>query len=252
MSGSDNWRESFDLRRSDSAPPESKASEFLQDGDPGGQQERSDFASTRPPSDRLQTLGPAQEDDDDAAKAIPDGKRIYDLGHYKNIHVDIDPFIVQNKTFCYVEFPDSAAADKAMEELDGKMLLGREVKCGPCQSGGPSEGINRWVRWSGEKGDRYRYDPRGKRLFVVGLPRIHDRSTHFTEISELFKGFEVVAISNRKGRRGRQGFCFVDVATEAEAEKAKNEVNHKVFEGKRLYVSYAKGTEPIEASEESN
>jgi hypothetical protein len=39
--------------------------------------------------------------------------------------------------------------------------------------------------------DRYRQDFSGKRLYVGGLPRMHDQATNFEELTELFKGFTV-------------------------------------------------------------
>lgn len=243
--------------------------------------EASDFAPRSRPFDRVRTNRTPQKDDDGAAKAIAEGRRIYlgnlryqakpediedllranDLGHFTNIHISIDPFTGRNPSYCFAEFPDAESAVTAMQILEGKELLGREgkqdlrficlgkrqldqclcattatamviirlrcalscpasrtflvidsnhiyvVKCRPCQpkgsgtGGKPSEAPNRWGQWSNEKDgddqskpksfDRYRQDFTGRRLYVGGLPRMHDQATNFAEMTELFKDFKV-------------------------------------------------------------
>ncbi|KAI1506668.1 hypothetical protein F5X99DRAFT_365110 [Biscogniauxia marginata] len=268
------------------------------DSDRDGRLKLSDFEYRSRPYDRLKTLGPAQRDDEGAAKAIAEGRRIYvgnlryqakpadiegllksnGLGHYSKIHISIDPFTGRNPSYCFVEFPDRDSADTAMATLEGKELLGREVKCRPCQpkgrgSGGrlPSEGINRWdnlsgvERREGRQGDnqyrrssspvrtpesfsRYRQDFTGVRLCVSGPPRMKDQSTNSAEISDLFQGFEVEAISKRVSADekwwsapGNHDFCFVDFSTPDQAQEALYAVNGTSFKGGRLKVSFAKG-----------
>ncbi|KAI1637235.1 hypothetical protein F4809DRAFT_605189 [Biscogniauxia mediterranea] len=250
------------------------------------------------PSDRIKTLGPSQGDEEASAKAISEGRRIYvgnlryqakpediegllkknDLGHYTKIHISIDPFTGRNPSYCFVEFPDRESADRAMTTLEGKELLGREVKCRPCQpKGGHSrgrqfnEGMNRWGNWSGEdrRGERqgggrhqrsssptgtpesfsrYRQDFTGMRLCVAGLPRMTDQATNFEEISGLFKGFKVEAISKRisahekwRSVPGNHDYCFVDFATPKQAQEAREAVDGTDFRGAPLKVSFAKG-----------
>ncbi|KAI1262292.1 hypothetical protein F5Y18DRAFT_397891 [Xylariaceae sp. FL1019] len=247
--------------------------------------EPSDFIPKSRPYDRTRTNRPAQRDDGGAAKAIEEGRRIYignlrysakpediedllkanDLGHFNNIHISIDPFTGRNPSYCFVEFPDADLATKAMEILEGKNLLGREVKCRPCQpkgsgSGGKqSDAPSRWGQWEKTDGDgqgrqhppsfdRYRQDFTGKRLYVGGLPRMHDQSTNFAEITELFKDFKLEAISKRvsahesvREKPGNHDFCFVDFGSAEDAKTALETMNGRMFRGGRLKVSTAKG-----------
>lgn len=223
------------------APAWRAKSDSANDGEPQPeQQERRGWSRGTRPYDRERTNKPPQKDEGDAAQAIAEGRRIYmgnlryqakpedieallganELGKFVKIHMSIDPFTGRNPSYCFVEFEDQESAEKAMATLEGKDLLGREVKCRPCipkggASGGRrSEGLNRWGNWSGEKDGRdkegepasrqspaadgaqspslrYTKDFTGQRLYVGGLPRMHDQATNFSEISELFKDYQV-------------------------------------------------------------
>ncbi|KAI1358129.1 hypothetical protein F5Y08DRAFT_126361 [Xylaria arbuscula] len=305
---SPNWRDASNWRRGDAPASSPRPSRFTQNRNAGGASwrdreerkatedgqtngdnagrrlESSDFLPKSRPYDRVRTNRPPQKDDDSAAKAIAEGRRIYignlryqakpddieellkanDMGHFTNIHISIDPFTGRNPSYCFVEFPDADSAKKAMEILEGKDLLGREVKCRPCQpkgsgSGGkPSEAPNRWGQWSGEKDgddqskprsfDRYRQDFTGKRLYVGGLPRMHDQATNFAQLTELFKDYKLEAISKRVSAHestrelpGNHDYCFVDFSTPEEAKEAMEALNGTPFKGERLKVSPAKG-----------
>jgi RNA recognition motif-containing protein len=143
-----------------------------------------------------------------------------------NVHISIDRFTGRNPGYCFIEFADKAAADDAMEKLEGVPLFDRPVKCRPCQPKGnqrqasrwPREegrdegstpGNNRWGNWgrpSGESGDRPAFVPRnsgsgigqiskaqeeGRQLYVGGLPRMLDQAENDVEMRDIFKDFEV-------------------------------------------------------------
>ncbi|KAI2463354.1 RNA-binding domain-containing protein [Annulohypoxylon bovei var. microspora] len=253
--------------------------------------QRGDWVPGTRPFDRERTNKNSQSDEGGAAKAIAEGRRIYignlryqakpddieeilnanELGTFESIHMSIDHFTGRNPSYCFVEFPDRESADLAMTTLEGKLLLGREMKCRPCvpkggASGGRQNpaGQDRWGRWSGEKNDdsprgeqppdsaeeglRYRKDFAGQRLYVGGLPRMHDQATNSAEINELFKDFQVEAISKRitahesaRSRPGQHDFCFVDFATPEQAQAAMETVNGSFFRGGRLKVNLASG-----------
>ncbi|KAH8160806.1 hypothetical protein CIB48_g7430 [Xylaria polymorpha] len=306
-SASSNWRDASTWRKSDGAPassarpskfPSNRAGASWRDREAKRAEEEAqttgDNTTGRPdtsdpylrtrPYDRARTNKSPQKDDDGAAKAIAEGRRIYignlryqakpqdieellktnDLGHFTNIHISIDSFTGRNPSYCFVEFPDADSAKTAMEILEGKELLGREVKCRPCQpkgsgSGGkPSEAPSRWGQWSGEKQgddqsrpkqfDRYRQDQTGKRLYIGALPRMHDQATNFAEMTELFKDFKLEAISKRVSAHestrdlpGRHDYCFVDFSTPEEAKEAMESLNGASFRGELIKVSPAKG-----------
>ncbi|KAI0096842.1 RNA-binding domain-containing protein [Hypoxylon sp. NC0597] len=260
--------------------------------------QRGDWGRGTRPYDRERTKKP-QADESSTAKAITEGRRIYignlryqakpddiemllndnELGTFESIHISIDHFTGRNPSYCFVEFPDRETADRAMSTLEGKLLLGREVKCRPCiPKGGASEGrqnasLDRWGRWSGEKNgrdgedesntgqapkatraedpaslNRYTKDFTGQRLYVGGLPRMHDQATNFSEISEIFKDFQIDAISKRitahesvRTKPGHHDFCFVDFATSEQAQAAMEAINGSFFRGGRLKVNLASG-----------
>ncbi|KAI1780905.1 RNA-binding domain-containing protein [Hypoxylon cercidicola] len=311
MSDMGNWRDASNWRTRDPAGQYSRSTRpqgrsgtsswrtkgaSTSDVEPQPEQRR-DWARGTRPYDCEQTNKPPQKDEGDAAKAIAEGRRIYvgnlryqakpddiegllganDLGSFVKIHMSIDPFTGRNPSYCFVEFEDQESANKAMSTLEGKLLLGREVKCRPCipkgsASGGRrNEGLNRWGNWSGEKNSRdnesepvsgqspsaenaqsppprYAKDFTGQRLYVGGLPRMHDQATNFSEISELFKDFQIEAISKRitahestRVKTGNHDFCFVDFATPGQAEAAINALNGTTFRGGPLKVSMAGG-----------
>ncbi|KAI1411221.1 RNA-binding domain-containing protein [Hypoxylon sp. FL1857] len=255
--------------------------------------QRSDWGRGTRPYDRERTNKP-QTDESSATKAIAEGRRIYignlryqakpddieallndnELANFESIHISIDHFTGRNPSYCFVEFADRETADRAMSTLEGKLLLGREVKCRPCipkggASGGrQNAGLDRWGRWSGENksgrdgedepatdrspkaagADRYTKDFTGQRLYVGGLPRMHDQATNFSEISELFKDFQIDAISKRitahesaRSKPGNHDFCFVDFATPEQAREAIEAINGSFFRGGRLKVNLASG-----------
>lgn len=130
-----------------------------------------------------------QADDDSAAEAIAEGRRMYlgdlryqtqpddieellrenELAPAKTMHISIDPFTGRNPGYCFLEFEDKETADLAMSTLEGKELLGRPVKCRPCQpkgnvrcatsSGGNDDrpsasgfpSFSRWGDWKGRE-----------------------------------------------------------------------------------------------------
>ncbi|KAI1454755.1 RNA-binding domain-containing protein [Annulohypoxylon moriforme] len=262
-------------------------------GEPGREpqrRQRNDWVPGSRPFDRERTNRKPQSDEGGAAKAIAEGRRIYignlryqakpddieeilkanELGNFESIHMSIDHFTGRNPSYCFVEFPDRDSADRAMATLEGKLLLGREVKCRPCvPKGGPSGGrqnsggLDRWGRWgdkngdsprgeqtpeSGEEGLRYRKDFAGQRLYVGGLPRMLDQAANFAEISELFKDFQFDAISKRitahestRSKPGNHDFCFVDFATQEQAQAAAEALNGTSFRGGNLKVNLASG-----------
>ncbi|XXG97289.1 hypothetical protein Hte_003585 [Hypoxylon texense] len=314
MSEAGNWRDASSWRTRDPAGPTTQSPRSTQpqgrqgtsswrtkgaspNDDESQPEQHRGWARGARPYDRERTNKPPQKDEGDAAKAIAEGRRIYmgnlryqakpediegllkanELGKFVKIHMSIDPFTGRNPSYCFVEFEDQESADKALSDLEGKPLLGREVRCRPCipkgsASGGRrNEGLNRWGNWSGEKDGRdgegkpasgpsptaenaqsppprYTKDFTGQRLYVGGLPRMHDQATNFSEMSELFKDYQIEAVSKRitahestRAKPGNHDFCFVDFATPEQAEAARTTLNGTSFHGGPLKVSMAGG-----------
>jgi hypothetical protein len=138
--------------------------------------------AVRSRADDLKVHRPTRQlDDDDTARSIAQGRRIY-LGNllyrttiedieellksnqfsFEKVHISIDPVSGRNPGYCFIEFPDKQTADRAIAELEGKEILERPVKCRPCQPKGQGQRstrgwgedqentkFNRWGDWNG-------------------------------------------------------------------------------------------------------
>lgn len=118
----------------------------------------------------------------------------------------VDPFTGRNPSYCFVELETREQAEKAMQELNGKEILGRPVKVKPGvpkshrnqisgkatapmhdDEDSPRFAFDRWERTDAAKHWRDYGD--GQRLFVGGLPRVSDQLSVNHEIIKLFHGF---------------------------------------------------------------
>jgi len=93
----------------------------------------------------------------------------------------------------------------------------------------------------------------GCRLWVGDMPRIEPQAAVDAEIQQLFAGFELTAVSkiinplrqqpSRARIKGNSYFCFVDLATREEAERAALTLNNAMGSwGGRVRVKIAKET----------
>jgi RNA recognition motif-containing protein len=137
------------------------------------------------------------------------------------IVISIDPFTARNPSYCFVDFLTEEEAQRALTELDGKLLLKREVKTRPATrpgqvpkkyqpskfrpsrpewvdpSGTTAPGETPWVfdRWKKDGMDvlQHNFPAQGCRLFVGNLPgfNLHPPTVQ-TNIKALFasQGFE--------------------------------------------------------------
>lgn len=73
------------------------------------------------------------------------------FGNFEKIHISVDPVSGRNPGYCFVDFPDKATADRALETLDVS-IGGRPLKVRPCEPKKPrtSTGGARWGREGGE------------------------------------------------------------------------------------------------------
>ncbi|KAL9617607.1 MAG: hypothetical protein Q9160_007620 [Pyrenula sp. 1 TL-2023] len=145
--------------------------------------------------------------------------------------MSIDPFSGRNPSYCFVDFPSQNEADRAMDELNGQDILGRNVKIRPgnakksgfpwtepriknYEAGGQDSRRTNNVRIPDNASRASNYEPKfdrwsrpdardhwqkpsdeGRRLYVGNLPRIEPQSAVDTEIQKLFSGFEIGAVS---------------------------------------------------------
>lgn len=237
MSESQNWRD-----RPARAEGDQGGSRGWRTGGQQRREPRAPFAErSRSDDSQAKRSGP-QQDDPATAQSIAEGRRIY-LGNLvyqatpedveellaandlqaANIHISIDPMTRRNPGYCFIEFTDKETADAAMATLEGKLVLGREVKSRPCQpkadgrrrprdtTGG--QAFNRWGDWTGPRDaeqedgpvknlagrsgpyDAIKYfnssESEGRQVYIGGLPKMLDQPTNDEEMREIFKGYDV-------------------------------------------------------------
>ncbi|KAK0730895.1 hypothetical protein B0H67DRAFT_548749 [Lasiosphaeris hirsuta] len=144
-------------------------------------------------------------------------------------------------------------------------------------SSSSSSTFQRWGDWNGEKRaakpneqgpygalhhlGEMRALPEGRRLYVGGLGPMADQGQNDQELRELFAGTNIpgsVAIGKRitphPSTREKPGnnhhYCFIDFASEEDAEKAMKATSGKPYSGGFLRVSLAKGKMPTRDSED--
>ncbi|XWW98803.1 hypothetical protein V2A60_006806 [Cordyceps javanica] len=107
---------------------------------------------------------PQQQEDLATSKRIYLGNLLYSVkpgtieemlneggfGNFEKIHISVDPVSGRNPGYCFVDFPDKASADHALETLDVS-IGGRPLKVRPCEPKKPraSTGGARWGREGG-------------------------------------------------------------------------------------------------------
>lgn len=72
------------------------------------------------------------------------------FGNFEKIHISVDPVSGRNPGYCFVDFPDKASADHALETLDVS-IGGRPLKVRPCEPKKPRASAG-GVRWGREAG----------------------------------------------------------------------------------------------------
>ncbi|KAF8420405.1 hypothetical protein EV426DRAFT_537678 [Tirmania nivea] len=152
-----------------------------------------------------------------------------------NISISIDPFTGRNPSFCFVDFESEEEAERALTELNGKEIEGRPVKIGKGvpkrrrdgDENQPPPIFDRWARTSHAPSHWFGQASLGKRLYVGGLPRIDNFTALEAEITKLFSGFKLEAISRlispdpmRRNLPGNHYFVFVDMESSEEADRA--------------------------------
>ncbi|KAK0217985.1 ribonucleoprotein [Armillaria fumosa] len=212
-----------------------------------------------------------RENDAGALQAIEEGRRLYvgnlpymakqqDIQAFfegngytiNRIDISIDPFTGRNLSYCFVDLESREEADRAMANLNQRDFLGRPVKIGPGKAKkGPRppkifplvfEGwreANASDHWEG-------YAAQGRRLYVGGLPTMASHRVVNENIRELFRGFQLEAVSkmisppvHRPGPRNHF-YVFVDFASAAEAGQAAAKLDGTLAFGDRIRVSRAK------------
>ncbi|KAE8408951.1 major facilitator superfamily domain-containing protein [Aspergillus pseudonomiae] len=172
----------------------------------------------------------------------------------ERIDIAIDPFTGRNPSYCFVDLESKELAEKAMNELDGRDMLGRPVKIKPGVVKSSSERsqqqqqqrtdgsprsdsktslftMDRWRRSDAPTFARTNSDS-SRRLYVGGLPRLTDQEDISSNITNFFKDYKLENVSKlftphpaKRFEPGDHYYLFVDFGSVEEAQSAMNALN---------------------------
>lgn len=146
------------------------------------------------------------------------------------------------KGFGFVSFEDHEAAQKAVEELNGKDIDGKDLYVGRAQKKAErqAELKERFERLKLERMNRYQ----GVNLYVKNLDDVIDDERLRLEFSQ-FGTITSARVMTEGGRS--KGFGFVCFSSPEEATKAVTEMNGRIIVSKPLYVALAQRKEDRKA-----
>lgn len=159
----------------------------------------------------------------------------------------------QGRKFAFVNFEDTEAAQKAVEEMNGKDLRTAEQKAEQAEGSDPELLYVGRAQTKTERAREFREKApttttttvggraAGVNLYVKNL----DEETDDTVLKELFENFGTItsAVAMKDERQKCKGFGFVSFESPNEATKAVTEMHLKVVKGKPLYVGLAEKKE---------
>ncbi|KAL8787438.1 MAG: hypothetical protein Q9213_002215 [Squamulea squamosa] len=187
--------------------------------------------------------------------------------------MSIDPYSGRNPSCCFVELTCKSQADNAMQELNGKPLLGRPVKLGPgvaakskpkhrgnSRGGYPEKPVfQRWERT--DASDHFQgYSKEGRRVWVGGLPKMGTHVEVNAGVRELFAGFEIEAVSKvvipatpaLDGKRAwNHRYLFVNFPSADEARRAVKATDGRYAWGVKIGVRVARCADSRKTRERS-
>lgn len=146
------------------------------------------------------------------------------------------------KGFGFVSFEEPEAAQRAVEELNGKEMAGSVLYCGRAQKRAErqAELKDKFDRLKQERMNRYQ----GVNLYVKNL----DDSIDDERIRKEFSQFGTITSAKVMYENGRsKGFGFVCFSSPEEATKAVTEMNGRIVVAKPLYVALAQRKEDRKA-----
>ena len=147
----------------------------------------------------------------------------------------------ENPNYCFVDLATADEAIKAIASLNGLSKWNGTLKVAQSRSR------------SGRLGER-------RRLFVAGLPEFPDEETAESRIRELFEGFELTSVTKlflpkdeAKRAEGNHCYCFVEVSTDEDADRAQKSLDWKeiwdsVVRVKPAFSGEKAGREPSDRS----
>ncbi|KAF3940333.1 hypothetical protein ABW19_dt0201572 [Dactylella cylindrospora] len=176
-----------------------------------------------------------------------------------NLDISIDPMSGRNPSYCFADLESPREAIRAIKELNGQQIMGRDVKIKPATTKAPKDPptlrikesgrdwrYHDWSsqgpyeptfdRWSRTDAESHFEDPvlEGKRLWVGNLPRLEPQSAVDAAMQLLFSGFKISAVSeilspqtDGKSKSQNAYYLFVDLAEAEDVQLAINELNRK-------------------------
>lgn len=148
----------------------------------------------------------------------------------------------KSKGFGFVSFEDHDAASRAVDDLNGKDMEGREVYVGRAQKKAErqAELKDKFERIKLERINRYQ----GVNLYVKNL----DDNIDDERLRKEFSQFGTITSARVMTEGGRsKGFGFVCFSSPEEATKAVTEMNGRIVVSKPLYVALAQRKEDRKA-----
>ncbi|EQL02662.1 Nucleotide-binding, alpha-beta plait [Ophiocordyceps sinensis CO18] len=190
------------------------------------------------------------------------------FGDFEKIHISVDPVSARNPGYCFVDFPDSETAQRALSSLSrsrppngsDRFAFERWGDWAATSGGGSAEARATPVQANskgveqGPHGALNHFDDMvehghghgGRRLYVGGLRKMIDQAQNNREISDIFADFNPTAIGKRitpheatRAKPGNHHYCFVDFETPEETQAAIQALNGKPLAGGRLKVALA-------------
>lgn len=182
------------------------------------------------------------------------------------INLSVDPMTGRNPSYCFVDFANPELAQQVIVDYNGRYLLHRQLKVKLGVKSGTSSGrfdvrpkqkseddqppFDRWRRLENPE-QLANASKEGRRLYVGGLPRFDGQEDTSNQIKELFlsKGFKVEVISklispheSARDEPANHHFCFVDLPSSDDAERAISVLNRLEMWESKIKVSKATGT----------
>lgn len=106
--------------------------------------------------------------------------------------------------YCFVELTSKSQADRTMQEINRKEILGRPVKLGPDVAASKKRKFNNddyantrkppvFQRWTSTDASNHfqGYSDQGRRVWAGGLPPMGEHSAVKEGVRDLFAGFEM-------------------------------------------------------------
>lgn len=155
----------------------------------------------------------------------------------------------KSKGFGFVSFEDAETAQRAVDELNGKDIDGRELYVGRAQKKAErqAELKEKFERMKLERINRYQ----GVNLYVKNLDdNIDDERLRkeFSQFGTITSAKVMCESRSKTGEPGRsKGFGFVCFSSPEEATKAVTEMNGRILVSKPLYVALAQRKEDRKA-----